>query len=107
MKARDFISVFEYMKTSAPKTKEEKRRRKSRVPKTDLASLLSRLSAGDLIALIAEKERENDAIAKFLKDKEKIHKKEDDKKGWSLQQVQTLLIFVAILAPFYAKWLFH
>ena len=103
-KASDTIRLFEYAlafgKRGEPK-EDKPRRRKPKKEKS-----IDDLSVSDILNMLAERERENEILSKFLKDKEKLNKKEEkkeeEKKGLSTAHLAFFLMLTfPITAPLY------
>lgn len=101
MNGKDFISVLEYMKAFNKPTKAGKRRK---VPDLYTGDL-------DLVALLRKKQLEAKIIEDFMKEHEKLNKKEekkDDKPKSLLSVPQITMLLVAsfpITAPLYVSWM--
>lgn len=88
MKATEVIKLMAMLKAFPPK--EDKMPRRRGPPK-----FVKQMDDHDVLALMHKRLEEAQALENFLKEREKINKKEekkDDKKGLSFEQIAMLLV---------------
>jgi hypothetical protein len=104
MKATEIIKLMEMLKAFPPQEKPV--RRNNRVPR-----YLNKMDDHDVIALMHKRIEEAQALEAFLKEREKINKKEEkkeekEKKGWSIEQIAIFLVLTfPVTGLLYVKFL--